>query len=296
MAITVRLYGWVFDMRMLVMKVCCTMALIETVVLADSTEPLTATSPNFHCQTYQGGPPAADMCQRCERLLSELREIWQNEATHTVWQPRCEIVLYSNSDAYHHAVGPAGRQTSGSTFIEKGRGGKIVHRQMDLLVGRRGDVPSLGHELTHVVLAEQFVGRQPPRWLDEGIAMLADSVDKRSLHYRDCRQALNDGSALRMVDLLNIERLTSARQVPAFYGQSLSLVRYFHNVHGEPGRLLKFAESAMRDGYDRALRLHYGIDGVADLERHMAGSLWNRHGESHAPFVSVWLLASIMAF
>ena len=33
---------------------------------------------------------------------------------------------------------------------------------------------SLGHELTHVLLADLFPNQTLPRWLDEGIAILAD--------------------------------------------------------------------------------------------------------------------------
>ena len=44
--------------------------------------------------------------------------------------------------------------------------------------------------MTHVVLADLLNGRQPPRWADEGMAILADTRDKQLLHERDLTAAV----------------------------------------------------------------------------------------------------------
>ena len=128
------------------------------------------------------------------------------------------------------------------------------------------------------ILADRFAGRQPPRWLDEGIATMADSARKQTLHVRDCQDALRRGTALRIIDVLALEQFSSARQVPAFYGQSLSLVQFL-TAADRPETLLRFAEAALENGYDRALRQHYRIDGVAALEREWRKFAANGHGQ-----------------
>jgi len=104
---------------------------------------------------------------------------------------------------------------------------------------------------------------------------MADAVEKRLLHHRDCHNALLDGTALRVVEILKLEEFTSPGQVAAFYGQSLSLVSFLVQRE-DPGRLLDFADATMEIGYDRALREYYGINGVVAFEQewqeHLAGS------------------------
>ena len=72
---------------------------------------------------------------------------------------------------------------------------------------------ALSHELTHVVLADRFAGRQPPRWFDEGIATLADSTEKRALHHRDCCAAVRSGTFLRLVDVFRFDGFSTTEQV-----------------------------------------------------------------------------------
>jgi hypothetical protein len=109
-------------------------------------------------------------------------------------------------------------------------------------------------------------GRQPPRWADEGIALLSDREEKQALHLRDCQHALRGGTALRLAEVARLERFTSDDEVAAFYGQSLSLVRYLVR-QGSPGQFVDFVRAAMNQGYDKALRQNYQIDSLVQLER-----------------------------
>jgi hypothetical protein len=241
---------------------------VAQVVRAEEARPAEASvarSASFCVYSYRHGPSAAELGDRCEQLRIELQRRWLGEQPQEAWQPRCVVVLHGTRGSYVKAVGSAGQQTSGSSLLKIDQG-RVLARRLDLLVDVRDDVPALSHELTHVILAECFDGHQPPRWLDEGLATMADSVKKRTLHHRDCREALREGTALRMVELLNLERLSSADQFAAFYGQSLLLVQFFCEL-GEPQRILEFAAMAREHGYDRALHTHFAINGVADLER-----------------------------
>lgn len=252
------------------MRRICLLTLLVTFlspscVLAEGSEAeLVVESDNFRIHSYRNGPSAEELATRVEKMRSELQSVWLNGEAESQWQPRCEIVLHPTRAKYQQAVG-GGAQTSGSSYIRYQRG-RMQTRRIDLLVLSDGTMSALPHELTHVVLADRFEGRQPPRWVDEGVATLADSREKRKLHHRDCQYALSSGTALRMMEILNLDQFTSAEQVPAFYGQSLVLVRFLAS-RDDLDTIIDFAETAMNDGYDQALQTHYGIDSVAALER-----------------------------
>lgn len=253
-------------MHCFVLRVFLTVLLLNSAVLADG--PITARSQtaepvNFLVRTYHGGPSAVKVNELCEQLRAQLQCSWLGAKSDADWRPRCEVVLHPTRARYLQAVGRGGGSTSGSSLIRLDQG-RIILRRIDLLVDDQGGLPALPHELTHVVLADRF-GGQPPRWLDEGIATMTDTVGKRTLHHRDCQEALRNGTALRIVELLSLERFATAQQVPAFYGQSLSLV-HFLAEQDEPERVITFAVLAQKHGYDHALRTCYEIDGIADLD------------------------------
>ena len=224
-----------------------------------------ADSVNFKVRSYHGGPPASDILKQCEQLRLEYRRLWLGKDVQEEWVPRCELVLHKTRASYFQAVGRNSGQSSGSSLIQFDKD-DIVARRIDLAVDQFGRITALPHELTHVVLADRFAGRQPPRWFDEGIATMADSAEKRSLHHRDCCAAVRSGRFMRLIDVFQLDDFSTAEQVPAFYGQSLSLVAFLAEK-GEPRVIVEFVEAAMARGYDRALQECYDIENVGELER-----------------------------
>ncbi len=218
---------------------------------------------NFVVRAADGRVDCEHVAQQCETLRVQLFKKW-HQSPCIPWNPRCEIVIHSTRDSYTEHVGPGSEQTNGSTLIRLGNEG-VVHRRIDLLTDSSGRLTALPHELTHVVLADVFEGRKPPPWADEGIATLADSESKRSLHHRDCRDAIESGAAFRVAELLTLERLSRPEQVAAFYGQSLSLTRFLV-AQNDAQELVHFIKHAMEVGYDRAVQKHYGFDTITDLE------------------------------
>lgn len=241
-------------------------------------EPTETSSDHFHIRSPAGGPSATSMLKLCESLREELQQVWGGDDPPSSWQPKCHVVVHATRAAYLKIVGPGGSQTTGSSLIQF-ESGKICSRRIDLLLDSQGAASALPHELTHVILADRFGGRQPPQWLDEGIAMLADTRGKQLLHQRDCRDTLAANHALPISELLRLSEFTSAEQVPAFYGQSLSLVQMLA-TKGKPAKIIDFALEAMDQGYDRALQIHYGIEGVDSLEHQ-----WRRYATSDASSV-----------
>ena len=234
---------------------------------------LVAVTPSFAIRSYHGGPEAREIARQCHALREQLQIKWFGGVSQEAWSPRCHVILHHARASYVQAVGRGAGQTSGSSLIRFDKG-RVAARRIDLLVGRRGGIPALPHELTHIVLAERLGGRLPPLWIDEGIAVLADSEEKQARHLRDCMDAIHRGEALPLAELMTRESFSSPDQMATFYGQSYSLVRFLA-CRDKPRHLLEFVALAATDGYDQALREIYAIDGVAQLRQ-----LWLRDAQS----------------
>lgn len=233
---------------------------------AANTSHPTAESTAFVIRSFAGGPSPKDLLQRSTVLRREIATQWLSHDERTDWQPRCMVVVHPTKQSYLQAVGPHGTSTLGSSQIRT-QHKRIVLRRIDLLCDGKGDCPALAHELTHVVLADWYHGRQPPRWLDEGIAILSDTPEKQTLHQRDLFLALHSGSLIDMPELLTTTQLRSSQQVAPFYGQSHSIVQFLRE-RSDARTLLRFADTAMKHGYDYALSHHYAFANLAEFERH----------------------------
>ena len=133
----------------------------------------------------------------------------------------------------------------------------------------KNSLSALPHELTHVILADLFNGRQPPRWIDEGIAVLADQASKQQLHQRDLKLAFDNQATFSAGELLLSENYPQAKRMGTFYGQSASMVAFLAQRE-DPAKLILFTRRVLEQGYDVALREIYQIDGISAFER-----LWN---------------------
>ena len=213
--------------------------------------------------------------QFCERWRERLQAQWSPQTDQPRWTPRCLIVLHPTKESYLQAVGRGGAATKGSSLIDFQRG-KVSRRQIDLFVDKSPSKASLAnslsalpHELTHVILADLFNGRQPPRWIDEGIAVLADQASKQQLHQRDLKLAFDNQATFSAGELLLSENYPQAKRMGTFYGQSASMVAFLAQRE-DPAKLILFTRRVLEQGYDVALREIYQIDGISAFER-----LWN---------------------
>jgi hypothetical protein len=225
----------------------CSLALLATGELpASSAEQLGSTveatgsqwqanSANFVVRNRHSSHDARQVAEHCERWRSKLQKYWITERQ-DVWETKCEVVVHANSSSYLAAVGVGGRQTFGSSLVKFGSGKEITQRLIDF----RGDsvhgLAAVPHEMTHVVLADLLGGRQPPRWADEGMAILADSHEKQMLHERD----LTHGLANRTACLAKRD---------------------------DPAKFVEFLRRSLDDGYDKALRDVYHLDNIGEFEQ-----------------------------
>jgi hypothetical protein len=122
---------------------------------------------------------------------------------------------------------------------------------------------ALAHELVHVVLADRFIDAAPPRWADEGIALLFDDVDKQMSHEADFRAANASGLAFPAAELLALEHYPGdAHRQRVFYGQSAALVRWLIERRGAATFIRLVAD--LQSGDPRsAFERHYDLDMAA---------------------------------
>ncbi len=232
---------------------------------------------NFRVAAIATEDEVRNLARSCESLKDYLCQKWLGTPSISApieWTPKCYVVVHPTADSYLREVGP-GQLTAGSSFIEID-GKALLSRRIDL----RADHPlgyrdALAHEMTHVVVAERFVQRQIPRWADEGMATLADSVSKQSAHLTDFQHAHRRGHSFRLANLFALENYPQPEHQATFYGQSVSLAKFLVE-RGSADQLMRFVEMSQHRGYDAAAREIYNFDGVLAMERAWMSQLSSR--------------------
>ncbi|WP_254508113.1 hypothetical protein [Anatilimnocola floriformis] len=222
-----------------------------------------ARSENFEVYGASATQDARQVALLCERWRDKLQTYWLQKPR-DAWTPRCQVVVHSTKQSYLAAVGRGGEMTRGSSWIEF-KEKAVSKRKIDLLGVEDLGLTALAHEMTHVIFADLFQGRQPPRWADEGAAMLADTFEKQQLHQRDLEKAVASRYDFRVSELFALEQYPAQHRVPGFYGQSVSVAAFLAR-RDDPARFVKFIERVLDHGHDRALRDVYGIHDALALE------------------------------
>jgi hypothetical protein len=238
-----------------------------------------ATSVNFSIVGASTSQAGQRLAADCERHRAQLVRFWYGDAGRADWRVKCVIVLHHSEASYLREVGGGGSTTVGSSLVDV-RQREIISRRIDLRCTRGQWREAIPHELTHVILADRFQGKALPRWADEGMAILADSPDKRDRHANDFRQALQRRAQFRLVELLGMQEYPAAARWGCFYGQSAAIVSYLVE-RKSPGEFLRFVELSTTRGTSHALRTVYGIASTAELEAD-----WLRDGSYAKPPLS----------
>lgn len=214
---------------------------------------------NFVVRSFVGGPRAADVARHCEEICAQLSSEVFGLKQSARWTPKCVVVLHPSKSNYLAAVGGNGAQTIGSSTISLS-GGRVTERRIDLLAAdpKKG-LAALPHELVHVLFVDAFPASLPPKWAEEGLALVMDPAEKQSRHRRDLATALRDRSTLPVSRLLADENYPSLSQRAAFYGQSLSLVEYLMR-QAPPADFVRFVKLSTERGAERALADVYQLN------------------------------------
>lgn len=232
---------------------------------------------NFRVHSF-GRPLYPEVAQKCEDLRSAIAEVWFDSEEDQVWEPKCDLVLHGTFAAYQSAVGTFARCTAACCTIEP-ISETTSRRRIDVRADRSGWMQYLPHEFTHLLCDGRLTAGRPPRWVDEGMALLADPPAKRAGHERELRTAMRSGRLFRLTELLTMSDYPCEDGLAAFYGQSLSIVKFLVDREGHD-TFVVFVQQATLDGYDAALQAIYGIRDVRELDRlwlaHLQGSHWTQ--------------------
>jgi hypothetical protein len=142
--------------------------------------------------------------------------------------------------------------------------GKVRSQQVDIQgpLDRilKGPLP---HELTHVLFAHHF-GTQPPKWADEGGAILSEDEYQGERQRKILRKFLIDEKCFSLRRLFAMQEYPA--NVPCFYAQAHSVCRFL--VDGKGHKVfLAFMKAGMERGWDAAAVDHCGYKNVEQLER-----------------------------
>jgi hypothetical protein len=225
----------------------------------------TAETKNFRIFHNQTTEYAEKVAQIAESTRSQMARKWFGKEGEE-WAPKCDIYLHASGADYSHVTGVAANSPGHSRIETDPTNGRVVSRRVDVHCDNPAMLEAvLPHETTHVVLAGQFGNQMVPRWVDEGIAVLTEPAEKVNLHRKNLTKSLQNHELIPLRNLMQLQDYPQAGQIGTFYAQSVVLVDYLTKQKG-PVVFTTFVREAMRDGYEPALRKHYGFQGFAELQ------------------------------
>ncbi|RUL88862.1 peptidase MA family metallohydrolase [Tautonia sociabilis] len=202
------------------------------------------------------------IARRAEQARAELFRYWNGAETPAPWSPRCDVYVYPDAAIFSQMTGQPGSSPGFSTMGLSA--GKVVARRINLRADRLGLVEAVvPHEVAHVVMADLFPTRQLPRWVDEGLAVLAEPIEAQADRLSSLNTALAEGRVFRSGALMTAP-MPDGRYWDLFIAQSTSLTRYLIQLDS-PDRLVSFLRASERLGIEPALRQIYGFEGFDDL-------------------------------
>jgi hypothetical protein len=213
--------------------------------------------------------------ESAESRRVELAKLWFGDEA-PVWASPCRIRVCVDVD-----------RIAACTNIAFA-GGKVRSQTVDLQgpLERvlKGPLP---HELTHVLFAHHF-GALPPKWADEGGAVLSEDQCQAERQNKVLRKVLAEGKCFPL------RRLFAQREYPTdvscFYAQAHSVSRFLVNCKGRRV-FLAFVKAGAERGWDAAAAAHYGYSNVEQLEKAWLG--WtNKKTEEGSATSSAWLTLS----
>ncbi|MFO0800396.1 MAG: hypothetical protein U0804_23250 [Gemmataceae bacterium] len=224
----------------------------------------TVETPSFRVR-HKGNKAVADaVAAAAESKRTETFTRWSGPPG-GAWGAKCEIVLHPTAACYAAMTGRPAAGTGHATV--KLSGGRPTERRLDLRADDPDLIPNaLPRELTHLVLADLFPGTPPPKWAEEGMAVLAGSPDEVSRYVRTLSRCARAGELLPTAALLELTDFPAADKVTGYLCASVTLVDYLVKLKGEQ-HFQTFLRDTQRYGTAQALRRQYDLDGPAGLEQ-----------------------------
>lgn len=223
-------------------------ALAAGAATAASAEPAIESSGSF-VVTAPNAELARTIARRAERLSGEIAQRWFGEP---LPPPARKACIHVTTDA---------RKTSAATSLHADRQSHITW-----MTGSVDDCTGylLAHEVAHTVLGRRF-GAEMPAWANEGVACQYDDHESRRIRADVLRAFVARGAWPNLAEVMT-EPVRSKRQ----YAAAVSLTEYLLALDSRPGaprRLFEFVEDGAQQGWAPALRAHYGIQDMRQLQR-----------------------------
>jgi hypothetical protein len=219
-------------------------------------------TPSFRVR-HKGARELADaIAKAAEAKRKETFEKWSGPVS-GAWDAKCVILLHPTASDYAKSTGKPIEGTGHA--LVKLTDGRAAERRIDL----RADDPAvvanaLPRELTHVVLADLFPDRPPPKWAEEGMAVLAGSPEEVSRFVRTLPRCAQRGEWIALAALVEMKELP-ADKLTGFYCEIVSVVDYLVKVGGARNFTI-FLREIQRYGTVAALKRNYQLDGPQALE------------------------------
>jgi len=226
------------------------------------------------------------------RRAEEAREVALRDIGHCPPSPTL-IYLAPTWDDFQQ-VQPGGKPPPWSVGTAYPEFNLIILRSPRSVKGGRTKIEeAFRHEYAHLALGAALKGREVPRWLDEGLAMIQSRQWNISWTYTLARGVLTKS-------LLTIEELedrfpTTPGQAQLAYAESFSFVSFIKSEFGPQAlpRLIRGIANGL--DVETALRLATGL-GLREMDRRWKKELKRRY--SWIPivtsFFSLWFLASLL--
>jgi hypothetical protein len=204
-----------------------------------------------------------------ESWRKKLAKLWLGSET-ADWSSPCQINVTLSMDTLDGVseVSFAGCCVTTQKMSIKGPLDRIV----------TGPLP---HELTHILFAHYF-GVQPPRWADEGGAMLSEGERQAARQSKCFRKILGEEKQFALRRLLEMQKYPA--DVTCLYAQSHSVTRFLINAKGNQAFLAFVRDGVDRD-WDDAIRDAYGYKDVEHLEKAWLGWVASQPDLGNRPLV-----------
>jgi hypothetical protein len=227
----------------------------------------TVETASFRVRSSANRDVAEAVARAAETARREIFERWSGPPGAS-WEPKCEIVIHPTAEAYSQATGrPAG--STGYAMVRLSNG-VASERRIDLRADDAVMVANaLPRELTHIILADLFPDKPPPRWAEEGMAVLAGTPEEASRYSQTLRRCAREGEWFGLGQLMEMKDFP-AEKITGFYCESVALTDYLVHLRGERNFNL-FLRDSQRYGVAQSLKRQYGIEGTQALE-----AAWNR--------------------
>ncbi len=228
----------------------------------------TYVTPNFQI-FHDDEELARKVALRAEAARRDSAKQWAGAEPRSNWTPKCDLYLYPTAAIFAQETQQPPESPGFSTAGLSG--GRVTARLVKLRADNDKMLDAvLPHEVTHIVLADLFPVQQIPRWADEGMSVLSEPEAEQAIRARDLADPFRK-DVLFHLDVLMTTDYPSGSYWALFYAQSVSLTRYLV-AQGTPPQFVRFVKATQQTNIDTALRQHYKIDGVADLE-----ARWKAH-------------------